>query len=194
MKTFFSSKWVRIAAGAILAVAVALSSLAFAPAPVYAQSSGPGAQKTPQAGEKGAKHNTALELAYTREQARLLIQNNHFVLASEAADRLEKFIAKAKENGQDVSALESALSTFNAQLPKAQAAHDQAKSILAAHTGFDANGKVTDPAAAKTTVDDGRKALNDAQVLLRQAGADLHAAVRAWREAHPPVKKTATPQ
>ena len=195
MKTFFSSKWLRFAAGAVLAALVTVSSLAFAPAAVYAQDGGPTTQKTPLAGadDKGEKRNVNLERAYAREQARLLTQGNHFSQAAGAASKLGQFIEKARANGRDVSGLESALSTFNTQIAAARLGYEQAKSILAAHNGFDSNGKVTDPAAAKTTVESAHKSLTDAHVGLRQAGADLRAAVRAWREANPPVKKTPKP-
>jgi hypothetical protein len=191
MKTIFSSKWLRIAAGAVLAAAVAVSCLAFAPAVVQAQSGGPVTQTTPPV--KGEKRSIALERAYAREQARLKLQGSHLDRAGKAAGKLDALIVKAKSNGRDVTALESALIAFRAQVVIARTDHDQAASILAAHAGFDASGKVTDAATAKQTVDSAHKSLADAGTVLQQAAADLHSAVRAWREANPPIKKTPQP-
>lgn len=192
MKTFFSSKWIRIAAGAILAVGVAAASLAFAPAAVQAQSGGPTPQPASPAASpaKLEKRNALLERAYVREQARLKIQTNRLDRAGTAENKLETLIAKARGNGKDVSALESALSAFRDQVEIAQTAHDQAAALLTTHSGFDANGKVTDATAARQTVDGAHKSLTDAGVAFQKATADLRSAVRTWRKANPPVKKT----
>jgi hypothetical protein len=188
MKTILNNKTLRIAAAALLAAALFVSSLALAPAPVFAQSGSP----TPPA--KVEKRDAAMEAAFVRLNDWSTKQAINLRKAGSAADKLQALIDKAKAKGKDVSALESALATFRGQLANAQASHDGAAAILAAHAGFDVNGKVTDPTAAHQTNLDARKNLMDAHVSLVKALADLRAEVRAWRNANRQVKATPAPQ
>ena len=191
MKTIFSSKWIRTAAATLALIAVTAGALAFAPSAVHAEGTPPATPTAPKA--KNVDKNGKLEQAYGKEQAALTLQADRLQRVGSAADKLSTLIEKAKSNGRDVSSLETALATFKSQVTKAQADHDQAASILSSHSGFGSDGKVTDAAAARQTVASARTSLEDAHVILQQAAADLHSAVRSWREANPPVKKTATP-
>ena len=192
MKTIFSSKWIRTAAAALALIAVTTGALAFAPSAVHAETNPPATPAAPKAksGDKTGK----LEQAYAKEQAALTQQADRLAKVNTAADKLSTLIDKAKSNGKDVSALEAALATFKGQVAKAHTAHDQAASILSTHSGFGTDGKVTDAVAARQTVASARTSLEDAHVILQQAVADLHATVRSWREANPPVKKNPQPK
>lgn len=174
----------RVASAVFLAVALFVSSLAFAPTPVFAQSSGP----TPQ--DRVEKRDAALEAALVRLNDWSTKQAINLREAGTAGDKLQDRIDKAKANGKDVAALENALAAFRSLLTNAQASHDAAGVILTAHAGFDANGKVTEPAAARQTVLDARKNLMDAHVTLVKALADLRAEIRDWRNTHLPVSPT----
>jgi len=178
---------IRIASAVFLAVALFVSSLAFATAPVFAQSSGP----TPQ--DRVEKRDSALEAALVRLNDWNTKQAINLREAATAGDRLQERIDQAKQNGKDVSGLESALAAYRGLLSNAQSSHDAAAAILVTHAGFDANGKVTDSAAARQTVLDARKNLMDAHVTLVKAVADLRAEIRAWRNANLPVNPNPAP-
>src|SRR5512147_1146665 len=90
----------RIASAVLLAVALFVSSLAFAPKPVFAQSSGP----TPQ--DRVEKREAALEAALVRLNDWSAKQAINLREAGTAGDKLQDRIDNAKENGKDVAALE----------------------------------------------------------------------------------------
>jgi hypothetical protein len=89
-----------------------------------------------------------------------------------------------KNQGKDTTALETALTALKGQIAAAQAAHDQAADILAAHAGFDDSGKVTDREQARQTVREAGESLRDAQLDLKEARLDLLKAVRDWRKSN----------
>jgi hypothetical protein len=179
MKNFFLHKLGRYALSALMAVTAVVSLLAIAPAPVYAQSSGPDTQK----------RNTALEQGLVRLNDWKTKQEINLRHAGTAGDKLQALIDKAKAKGKDTSGLETALADYRGELATAQAAYDSAAATLAGHAGFDASGKVSDGQTARQTLENTRKSLEDAHVKLVKAAADLRAAVREWREANPaPVK------
>jgi hypothetical protein len=188
MKNIFLTTWVKPAAGVLVAIGLAFSSLAFIPSAVFAQAPTPPTTSDPA---KGEKRDAALEKAYAREQGALGQQQTHLDQLSEAAGKVEQLIRKAQQNGQDVSGLQAALSVFKAQLADAEKIHQTAAGILNAHKGFDGSGKVTDAALARQTVKDAAQTLRDAHVLIRQAAADLRSAVRSWRADHKQPKPTA---
>ncbi len=128
-----------------------------------------------------------LEKAYARENDWLKQQGNNLAKTGPAVTRVQGLIDQAKGQGKDTSSLEAALATYKSQIATAQASHDTAQKILVAHTGFDANGKVTDNASARETVQDARQSLNDVRLALVQSTQDLQAAVRQWRNANPPA-------
>ncbi len=64
----------------------------------------------------------------------------------------QDLINKAKANGKDTSALQTALDAFSAAVKQAQSIYQSAQGIVSSHSGFDANGQVTDQAQALTTV------------------------------------------
>jgi hypothetical protein len=179
MKNLLTQKLFRYAVSALMAVTAVVSMLAYAPAPVYAQSGG----------TDGGKRNAALEAALVRLNDWNTKQEINLRHAGTAGDKLQKLIDKAKAKGKDTAALETALAVYRTALTGAQADHDNAAAILSGHAGFDDAGKVTDAKAAKQTLESGRKALNDAHVKLAQAVTNLHAAINDWRNANPAPSK-----
>jgi phosphoserine phosphatase len=127
---------------------------------------------------------SALTQAYQHEQSLLSTQQANLSKASGATSKIQDLISKAQAKGLDTSALSSALATFQTQLATAQGDDSTAGSTLAAHNGFDGNGNVTNPTAARQTVQDAAQSLKDAHSTLMQATSDLMSAVKAWEEAN----------
>jgi hypothetical protein len=142
------------------------------------------AVKAWEAENKGKILGEDLARAYQREQDWLTRQQANLGKADAAVTRVQDLVSKAQAKGLDTSALEAALSTFQAQLATAQSSDDTAASVLSAHNGFDASGNVTDDTAAAQTVKDADQALKDAGAVLAQATRDLQTAVKAWEEAN----------
>ncbi len=138
----------------------------------------------PAQGQLALAREARLEQAYRREQQFLNTQQDNLNRMNTIADKVQQFITTQQNKGKDVTALQAALATFKSQITTAQAAHVTAANVLNTHLGFDADGKVTDIAQARQTVLDARQALRDAHNVMRQAVADLHRAVRAWRQAN----------
>ncbi len=138
-----------------------------------------------------AFRSTVLEKAFTAEQNRLGVQQANLDKTNTLVTRVQSLIDNAKAKGEDTSALESALATFQSQVGNARSAHATAASILSTHAGFNPNGKVTDATAAKQTVLDARQALQNAATQMTQAVQDLKSAVQAWRDTHPQAVPTA---
>jgi len=121
---------------------------------------------------------------YLREQVWLSAQQNHLDRANQLATKLQTYITHQQGQGKDTASLQAALTTFQQQVRTAQAAHDTAASTLSTHTGFDANGQVTDTGQAHQTIASARQSMYDAHLDLKQAVVDLHNAFRHWREAN----------
>ncbi len=137
--------------------------------------------------------DAVLEKGLAAEQKWLAEQAANLTAKEQLITKAQDLINKAQGNGRDVGALQKALDEFKTQIAGAQTSHDQAASLLAEHTGFDANGKVTDASAARQTLKDARQSLSDAHNTIRQAAAYLREAIRDWRTANPVVKATPKP-
>jgi hypothetical protein len=125
-----------------------------------------------------------LEQVYQKAQTWLDTQTTNLEKANAAIDRIQALITDAQDQGQDTSALESALSTYESQLSDSEDSTSTASTLLSTHAGFDDDGNVTDQAAAAETVRDANLALTDASNLLSQAVRDLQNALHAWRTAN----------
>lgn len=125
-----------------------------------------------------------LEYALKREQLRLTGQQDRLDLARQRAADVQSWIDELSGQGKDTSKIQTALNTFKTQLEAAQTAHDEAKQILDAKAGFDANGKVTDPDQARETLQSARKAMEEARQILQQAAKDFRQAMREFRQAN----------
>ena len=56
-------------------------------------------------------------------------------------EKIQTLIEKADEKGMDTSAVQAALDAFNAAVDEAYPVYEAAQDVIAAHAGFDANGK-----------------------------------------------------
>lgn len=105
--------------------------------------------------------------------------------AEEFVAKVQKLLDRATTNGKDVSAIQSALDAFNAALKDAKPIYESAKGIINSHQGFDANGKVTDPAKAKETIKAMHEKMQEIRTTMNGTGKALHEAIKAFREANP---------
>lgn len=154
-----------------------------AAAPTGAALAAPGTPPAKQ-GQLDQAAKTRLEQAYQREQAWLSQQADNLNKLNNVAGKVQQFITTQQGKGKDVTALQAALTTFQSQIATAQSAHNTAAKVLSTHTGFDANGQVTEAAQARQTVLEARQSLRAAHTVMRQAVTDLHRAVREWRQAN----------
>lgn len=182
----FSLKHLRKLALALSSGLAALGLALGAAAPALAQQATPAAPDPERRDERLAR-------LFEREQNWLEAQADHLARAAEAVDKTQAFIEKAQAEGKDTSGLEAALDDFRSRLAEAQAAHQAAEAILAAHPGFDDAGAVTDPQLARQTVVDAGYELREAHFQLRQGERDLRHALREFRRANRPTP-VAAPQ
>ena len=113
--------------------------------------------------------------------------------ADELVTKIQKLLDRASANGKDVSAVQTALDAFKAALKNAQPTYESIKGIINSHQGFDANGKVTDPAQAKETVKAMHDKLQEIKTAMDGTGKALREAIQAFREANPRPVKTPKP-
>jgi hypothetical protein len=118
----------------------------------------------------------------------------------ERMGKIDEFVAKVQQlldraiaNGKDVSAIQSALDAFVDATKDAKPVYESANGIINSHQGFDANGKVTDPAEAKETVRAMAEKLKEIRAAMAGTGQALREAIKAFREANPRPAKTPTP-
>jgi septal ring factor EnvC (AmiA/AmiB activator) len=129
--------------------------------------------------------NDPLTQLYQKEQEWLSTQGNNISKLSDTSGKIQAFIAKAQERGEDTSSLEAVIASIVAQLPQSQSFHDAAAAILASHAGFDENGVVIDTASAKTTLESAKTNLENSKNINMSIAAEIKAAVEAWKTAHP---------
>lgn len=160
--------------GALAAMIAVFAAVTFAPAPIA--SADPG---TPPA-EQG-KVGDALEKLYQRQLKMLDQQKEQLIRAHNLLDKAQDFIDEQKVQGKDVTKLEKAVAKVEEQIDRAQAAHDEAAKISDVHAGFDADGKVTDPAQARQTVTQAQKSLREAQHILTTVTAQVRRVLDHFR-------------
>ncbi|GAB4540868.1 MAG: hypothetical protein Kow0063_31180 [Anaerolineae bacterium] len=165
-----------------LAVLLVSSVLLAGAAPALAAGEG----MPPQPEETGQRGTVRLEFAYLRLQHVAQDQAMHLSHAGEVADFIQGWIDELAANGQDVTALQSALDDFEAALAEAQGHYDQAKAILDQHAGFDDAGKVTDRQQAAETLRQAGRSLRDSRRTLQDGVIALRRAIGDWRRAHRP--------
>lgn len=134
----------------------------------------------------GQISNERLGMVWAREQARYERLGRLFGDSDKMIANAQKLIDKAKANGKDVSAVQSALDAFAAAVKQAKTVYDGGQSVIASHQGFDSAGKVTDATQAKATI----KSVMDTFKQIRQIVAEprkaLGEAVKAFRAANKP--------
>lgn len=171
-------------------LAISLTAVLVVSVIAFAFPSGDAAAQSPT--PKPNDSQTKLNIIDARLQRMLRLEKVTLTRMTRNFERLDRFITRvdvlidrARNNGKDVAALEAAVAEFQAKESVARVVLDSATSLLAAHPGFDANGKVTDREAARTTLDEGHNKFKEIRSTIGAAAKDLHAAVKAWREANP---------
>jgi hypothetical protein len=107
--------------------------------------------------------------------------------------KVQQLIDRAAQNGKDVSAVQAALDAFKDAVDDAKPVYESARPIIDSHTGFDANGKVTDSGQAQETVRAMGEKLKEIKDAMGGTGKALRDAIQAFREANPRPEKTPTP-
>ena len=141
----------------------------------------------------GPVTNDKLERVWARQQQAYERLGKGFDHVDEFTGKVQKLIDRAKENGKDVSAVQSALDAFEAATKEAHPIYEGGKGIINSHQGFDANGKVTDAEKAKETVQAMHDKLQEVKVAMNGTGKALREAIRDFRQANPRPTKTPTP-
>ena len=101
--------------------------------------------------------------------------------------RLQTRIDRAKANGKDVTAVQTALDNFTAALKNAKPIYASMNGLVNSHAGFDANGKVTDTAQAKSTLQALHAKFAEIKSALGGTRQALHDALVAFRAANKPT-------
>jgi hypothetical protein len=113
---------------------------------------------------------------------RVDVLQDHLDNAGEAAVLLQELIADEQADGHDTSILDEALDAFQSSRGTAQDLRDTAAQILNDKVGFDDEGKVVDPQAARETLKSARETMNEARKTMREARQDLREAMREYRQ------------
>ena len=135
-----------------------------------------------------------LAQAWVKEQTIYGKLSTFFADVDQRITKLQQLINKAKTNGKDISALQTALDNFSGAVKQAEPIYQSTIGTVSSHPGFDENGNVTDHAQALATVKDlGEKFREIRQLILGPANA-LRDAMKAFRSANPPVATPAPNQ
>ena len=134
-----------------------------------------------------AANGARLERAWARAQAVYQRQGNRLDRADAFIAKIQTLIDKATAKGWDTSAVQAALDAFNAVIPAAEAAHAPGAAIIASHNGFDADGKVTDRAAAIDSLKALVQVIKDTHTAMNGTGQALRDTIKAFRAAHKPT-------
>ncbi len=137
----------------------------------------------PSTANNPTQQTARIENLYQKELKALAAQETRLNKIDSLVVKAQDIINHLKANGKNVAPLQTALNDFNATLPSADAAHASAQTILDAHAGFDANGKVTNLNQARQTVLTAGQDLRAAHRILVNAVRDLRRVVRAYRNA-----------
>ena len=98
--------------------------------------------------------------------------------------KFQGMIDKAAENGKDVSDLQAALDAYEAALTATRPQYEALGAVVAAHAGFDADGKVTDTEQAKATLTEVREQTKAIKEAMGGTFKALREAIKAFREAN----------
>jgi hypothetical protein len=137
--------------------------------------------------------NPTLHARLEKVWARQLRLYDRFGRADVLIDKAQRLVDRAKDNGRDVSAVQAALDAFAAATKAAHPTYESMKGIVNSHPGFDENGKVTDPAKARETVQSMREKIREIKTIMNGTGRALREAIKAFREANPHLQPASTP-
>ena len=146
----------------------------------------------PAAPAKGPITNDKLEKAWAHQLKVYEKIGKGFDRADEFTSRVQERIDQAKANGKDVSAVQAALTAFEAALKNAHPIYESVKGIINSHKCFDSNGKVTDTEQAKQTVKDMHAQLKAIKDAMNGTGKALKEAIKAFRAANPRPTQTSS--
>jgi hypothetical protein len=104
--------------------------------------------------------------------------------------KFQEMIDRASANGKDVTALQAALDAYESALNNARPTYNSLASIINAHSGFDANGKVTDEELAKATVREVGETMKEIKSAMGGTFKALRDAAKAFRDANRPQRET----
>ncbi|MBI2331100.1 MAG: hypothetical protein HYU84_02825 [Chloroflexi bacterium] len=104
--------------------------------------------------------------------------------------KFQGMIDRAAENGKDVTSLQAALDAYEAALLASQPAYEELGQTFRTHSGFDANGNVTDSEKAKATIKEARDQMKAIKDSMGGTFKALREAVKAFREANKPPEGT----
>ena len=182
MKTLFRKT---ILSTGLLPLLALLAALGLAVLPfVSASAAGDYDPPVPQ----GQVTSERLERVWAR-QLRIYERMGH---TEEFIERFQKLIDRAKENGKDVSKVQSALDAFKSAAKDAQPVYESIKGIINSHPGFDNDGKVTDPEKAKETVKAMHEKFKEIRGIMNGTGKALRQAIRDFRQVNPRPQPTST--
>ena len=105
-----------------------------------------------------------------------------FQRADEMIGKIQSLIDKMEENGNDVTALQFALDTFDAALKEAHPIYESVNGIINSHIGFDADGNVTDSEQAVETIKELGTKLKEVRTIAGEPGKALREAIKAFRD------------
>jgi len=142
----------------------------------------------------GQVSNTRLERVWAREQSINQRLGTMFSKSDTMIANIQKLIDKAKANGKDVSALQSALDALSTAVQQAKPVYDNAQSVFTSHQGFDSNGNVTDATQAKATVKSVAETFKQIRQIVEGPRKALREAVKAFRDANKPAGTSAPNQ
>jgi hypothetical protein len=125
-----------------------------------------------------------LKLIYERLTLASKNQGSRLDFSKEIAGNAQEWVDDLSAAGVDVTALNTALSAFNAGITEAEGYHDTGAGILSTHSGFDDADNVTDVQAARETLRTAANNLRQAHLAITKATLDFRSAVRAWRDQH----------
>ena len=169
--------------GALIA-ALAIAALPLASA-YAAGSNGPSTPPAPGTPRDPTIVKARLELVFARQQMKVARIGEAVANYDNMTKNVQTLIDKAKEKGKDVSAVQAVFDAYKAAFEKGKPIYEQAKTTVAAHDGFDANGKVTDLEKAKATVKSVADTLKQYRDTVGDAFRTLREAIKAFREANP---------
>ncbi|MCL5611953.1 MAG: hypothetical protein M1485_05280 [Chloroflexi bacterium] len=142
----------------------------------------------------GQISNARLGQIWAREQVVNQRLGAMFVRSDPMLATAQKLIDRAKANGKDVSAVQSALDALAAAIQQAKPVYDAGQSVISSHQGFDSVGNVTDVTQAKATVRSVRDMFKQISQIVQGPRKALREAVKAFRDANRPAGTSAPAQ
>lgn len=166
-------------------LAVLVASLAIAAIPVTTAYA---ADETPPA--KGELTDEKIEEIWARQLQAYERMGKAYEDTDAHIARFQSMIDKAAANGKDVTSLQAALDAYETALLASEPAYEELGQVFRTHSGFDANGKVTDSEKAKATIKEARQGMKAIKDSMGGTFKALREAIKAFREANKPAEET----